>query len=148
MPSVHPFTCVDAIAFALFLAQPALLRRWGRELISTAESWVVVVISSLAAWLFVSSSIDESGSHNLTLGWALFALALTVIGFAAGERRQRWCGLAILGAAFVRVAVHDFWGFSDAGKGADLFRADGGVPGPELPLLQVRGQVARLALAN
>ncbi len=55
-------------------------------------------------------------SHNLTLGWALFALGLTVVGFAANERRQRWCGLGILVAAFIRVAVHDFWVFSDLMK--------------------------------
>jgi hypothetical protein len=117
----HAFTWLDATAFALFLTQPALLRHWGREVISEAESWLAVLASSGAAWLFVSNSISSAGSHNLTLGWALFALALTILGFAASERRQRWCGLGILAAAFVRVAVHDFWGFSDAGKVLTFF---------------------------
>jgi hypothetical protein len=113
---VHPFAWLDAGAVALFLAQPALLRRWGRELIGESESWTVVLISSALAWLFVSNSITTAGWQSLTLGWALLALALIVIGFAAQERRQRWCGLGILAAAFVRVAVHDFWGFDDEGK--------------------------------
>ena len=118
---VHPFTWMDAGAVALFLAQPALLRHWGRELISEAESWLVILVSAALAWLFATTSLTTAGSHNLTLGWALLALALIVIGFAAQERRQRWCGLGILVAAFVRVAVHDFWGFSDAGKVLTFF---------------------------
>jgi hypothetical protein len=118
---VHAFAWLDSGAFALFLAQPALLRRRGRELISEGESWTLIIFSSALAWLFVSDSITTAGSHNLTLGWALLALALIVIGFAANERRQRWCGLGLLAAAFVRVAVHDFWGFSDGGKVLTFF---------------------------
>jgi hypothetical protein len=118
---VHPFAWLDAGALALFLAQPALLRRWGRELIAEPESWLAIVFSSGLAWLFVCNSVTGAGSHNLTLAWALLALALIVIGFVAHERRQRWCGLGILAAAFVRVAVHDFWGFSDIGKVLTFF---------------------------
>jgi hypothetical protein len=118
---VHPFAWLDAGALALFLAQPALLRYWGRELISEGESWTAILISSALAWLFVSNSVTGAGSHNLTLAWALLALALIIIGFVAQERRQRWCGLGILAAAFVRVAVHDFWGFSDGGKVLTFF---------------------------
>jgi hypothetical protein len=110
------FTWVDALAFTLFLAQPALLRRWGRGLVTFEESWGVVLVSSGAAWLFVSNSVTAYAPQNLTLGWALYALALTLLGFVADERRQRWCGLGILAAAFVRVAVHDFWVFSDLYK--------------------------------
>jgi hypothetical protein len=117
----HAFTWLDAGAFALFLAQPTLLRHGGRELVSDAEGWLAVPASSGAAWLFVSNSITAADAHNLTLGWALFALALTLLGFATSERRQRWCGLGILAAAFARVAVHDFWGFSDAGKVVTFF---------------------------
>jgi len=116
-----PFTWMDAGAFALFLAQPALLRRWGRELISQEESWIVVLASSATAWIFVSNSVLAVAPQNLTLGWALFAVALTVVGFGSNERRQRWCGLVILLAAFVRVGVHDFWGFSDLYKVLTFF---------------------------
>lgn len=118
---VHPFTWPDAGALALFVAQPALLRHLGRDLISHTESWLVIGASSALAWLFATNSIAAAGSHNLTLGWALLALALIVIGFAANERRQRWCGLGVLVAAFARVAVHDFWGFSDVGKVVTFF---------------------------
>ena len=118
---VHPFAWLDTGALALFLAQPAMLRRWGRELISDGESWAAILLSSALAWLLVSNSITTAGSQNLTLGWALLALALIVIGFVAHERRQRWCGLGILVAAFARVAVHDFWGFSNVGKVLTFF---------------------------
>jgi hypothetical protein len=120
-PELHHFTWADAAAFSLFLAQPALLRRWGRDLVTAWESWAVILISAGMAWLFVSNSIDAAGSHNLTLGWALFALALTVIGFASNERRQRWCGLSILVAAIIRVGIYDFWGFSDLYKVLTFF---------------------------
>jgi hypothetical protein len=116
------FTWNAAGACLLFLAQPALLRRWGRELVSGVESWAVILISSAMAWRFVSDSIAAaSGPHNLTLGWALFALVLTLVGFAANERRQRWCGLGILLAAIVRGGVYDFWGFSDLYKVITFF---------------------------
>jgi hypothetical protein len=117
----NAFTWLDAGAFALLLAQPALLRRWGRELITNEESWVLIVVSSAVGWAFVSNSVNAADPHDLTLAWALFAVALTGIGFIANERRQRWCGLAILIAAFVRVAVHDFWGFSDLYKVLTFF---------------------------
>jgi hypothetical protein len=116
-----PFTWNNALAFALFLAQPALLRHWGREIVSQAESWVLVIVSSAFAWLFVNDAIIASQSGNLTLGWAFVALALIVIGFVANERRQRWCGLVVLVAALIRVGVHDFWLFSDGGKVLTFF---------------------------
>jgi hypothetical protein len=120
-PSVHPFAWLDASAVALFLAQPALLRFWARALVLDGERWLVTLASSGLAWLFVSNSINAAGSRDLTLGWALLALALIVIGFVAQERRQRWCGLGILVAAFARVGLHDFWGFSDGGKVLTFF---------------------------
>jgi Predicted membrane protein (DUF2339) len=113
---LHAFTWPDGIGFVLFLAQPAILRQWGRELVSIAESWTVIITSSTLSWFFVSNSVYAMRSHNLTLAWALFAVALTALGFVANERRQRWCGLAILVAAFVRVAVYDFWRLSDLYK--------------------------------
>ena len=45
----------------------------------------------------------------------------TVIVFAANERRQRWCGLAILVAAIIRVGIYDFWSFSDLYKVLTFF---------------------------
>ena len=114
--SSYAFTWADATAFALLLAQPALIRRSARELISDEEAWILILTSSAAGWLFVSNAVNAVDPHNLTLGWAIFALGLTVVGFAANERRQRWCGLGILVAAFIRVAVHDFWMYSDEMK--------------------------------
>ncbi len=115
------FTWPNAFGFLLFLAQPALLRRWGRELVTEAESWAVILLSTAMAWFFVSTSILAANSTNLTLGWALFAIALVLIGFAANERRQRWCGLVVLAAAIVRVGVHDFWLFSDVSRVLTFF---------------------------
>jgi hypothetical protein len=114
--SDEAFSWSIVIGFLLFLAQPAVLRRWGRSLVTEAESWALILLSAGAAWFFISHSIDAEGSNNLTMGWALYALALVVIGFAANERRQRWCGLAILVAAIIRVGVYDFWGYSDLYK--------------------------------
>jgi len=118
---LHPFTWPDMTGFVLFLAQPAILRRWGPALLSEVEDWAVVLASSAMTWLFVSNGVAAMESHNLTLAWALFAVALIAIGFVANERRQRWCGLAILVAAMVRVGVYDFWRFSDLYKVLTFF---------------------------
>lgn len=110
------FTWADAFAFALFVAQPALLRYLARDLVTREESWIVVLLSSGMAWLFTSNSITAYAGDHLTLGWAGLAVALILIGFAANERRQRWCGLGLLVAAILRVALHDVWQWSDLGK--------------------------------
>ncbi len=111
------FTWANGAAFTLLLLQPALLRHAGAAAISDAEHWIAVIVSSLAGWWFVSDSVLSGGSNaNVTLGWALFAVVLIVLGFAVRERRQRWSGLAILVAAIVRVGVHDVWGWSDVYK--------------------------------
>jgi hypothetical protein len=115
------FTWSDAMGVLLFLVQPAILRYWGRNLITHAESWAVVALSALLGWYFVSHSIDLSDAHDMTVVWALFALGLTVLGFAANERRQRWCGLGILVASIIRVGFYDFWGFSDLYKVLTFF---------------------------
>jgi len=120
-PPTIDFTWADATAVALFLAQPAILRRWGRDLITIAESWAVILLSSAMGWLFVSNYITASDSHNMTLAWAGFAVTLTLIGFIANERRQRWCGLLILVASIIRVGVYDFWGYSDLYKVLTFF---------------------------
>lgn len=116
-PGTVYFTWPDLFGFLLFLAQPALLRRWGRELVTEVESWAVILISAAASWFFVENFVFTVDSTKLTLGWALFALTLIAIGFAANERRQRWCGLAVLAASILRVAFHDFWLITD-----DLYR--------------------------
>ena len=117
----HPCTWVDAGACVLFLAQPALLRAWGRGWITGLENWVVSLASTAMTWLFISNAITATGSHNLTLGWALFAVALIVLGFVVGERRQRWCGLGVLLASIIRIGVYDFWGYSDPYKVLTFF---------------------------
>lgn len=110
--AVPPFNGWDAVGFALLLSQPATLRHWGRELVTMTESWTVIILSTATAWLFVSNAIAAK-SHQLTLGWAVVALVLTLIGFIAGERRQRWCGLGILLAAMIRGGIYDFWQLSN-----------------------------------
>jgi hypothetical protein len=117
----NDYLWTDSAAFLLFLMQPAILRHWGRDLVTELESWLLILVSCGMGWYFVSSSIDQAGSNNLTLGWAIFALAVTVIGFIANERRQRWCGLAILVASIIRVGLYDFWGFSDLYKVLTFF---------------------------
>jgi hypothetical protein len=120
-PIFPGFTWADTFGLALFLGQPAILRRWGRVLITEVESWTVILTSAGVAWIFISHSISLAGSNNMTLGWAIYALAVTVLGFAAKERRQRWCGLVILVAAIIHVGVYDFWGFSDLYKVLTFF---------------------------
>jgi len=120
-PVPMDFTWTDATAVTLFLVQPAILRRWARNLVTEAESWTVILLSAAMGWLFVSNYNDAVQPHYLTLGWAIFALTLTLIGFVANERRQRWCGLIILVAAIIRVGVYDFWGFSDLYKVLTFF---------------------------
>jgi uncharacterized membrane protein len=56
------------------------------------------------------------GGAYLTMGWALYAVFLYVAGLLAGERRQQWCGIAVLLVAFVRVALVDMWGLSNVYK--------------------------------
>jgi len=114
--SDNAFSWVTAGAFFLFLAQPAVLRHWGKNLVTEAESWALIILSAGMAWFFVSRAIDANGSNNLTMSWALYALALVVIGFAANERRQRWCGLFVLVIAIIRVGVYDFWTYTDLYK--------------------------------
>ena len=122
MSEVHyGTTWANALGLVLLLGQPALLRYGGRDIVSRLESWLLILLSSGLAWLYVSTSISDAQSFDQTLGWALVALALILIGFAANERRQRWCGLGVLVAAILRVAVYDFWKFSDFDKVITFF---------------------------
>jgi uncharacterized membrane protein len=48
----------------------------------------------------------------MTTSWAGYAFVLFLAGFLLQERRQRWCALAVLLAAVVRVFAVDFWNMS------------------------------------
>ncbi len=107
-------TFLNALALLLFLAQPALLRHQGRAFVTPLESWTLILSSVGTGWLFVSSWVwTRMSPHDLTMGWAVYALFLFLFGLLVGERRLRWCGLAILISAIVRVFCSDFWGLSN-----------------------------------
>jgi hypothetical protein len=113
---VHTLTWSNFGGIALFLAQPALLRYLSRDHVAKIESWAAIIASSLLGWMFVSDGIAATTSHYMTLAWALYAVVLMVISLASRERRQRWCGLAVLVAAMVRVGVYDFWHLTELYK--------------------------------
>lgn len=107
-------TWLNALALLALLAQPAFLRHAGRELVSKTETWALILFASLLGWFFVSGWVATRLQINyLTIGWALYAVFLFLLGLAVQERRLRWCGLVILLAAIVRVFAYDFWGFSN-----------------------------------
>ncbi len=106
-------TLLDDVAFLCLLSQPTFLRR-AAHLVTSAETWAVVIVSSLAGWHFASCWVaSRLDTHYLTLGWAAYALLLFLLGLCGSEHRQRWCGLAVLVAALVRVFIVDFWGLSN-----------------------------------
>jgi hypothetical protein len=110
-------TLLNGVALFLLLCQPALLRHRAPRLISEVESWGLVLISSAIGWIFVAEWVAVRVHPNyLTMGWALYALCLFILGLLTWERRQRWCGLGILLAAMVRVLFYDIWGFSNGYK--------------------------------
>jgi hypothetical protein len=105
-------TLLNGFAMLSFLVQPALLRR-ATDLVSKAESWIVILLSAGLGWFSASAWVVlRIHPSYLTMGWALFGLFLFVLGFLVREHRQRWCGLAIVLAAILRVGLYDFWGFS------------------------------------
>jgi hypothetical protein len=107
-------TFLNALAVLSFLTQPAILRHAARPLGTVAESWMLVLVSAATGWLYFSSSVAaRMGGGSVTAGWAVYALLLFVLGLILCERRQRWCGLAILLAAIVRVFAVDFWGLTN-----------------------------------
>jgi hypothetical protein len=107
-----PITFLNGLGLLAFLVQPGILRLDYRRTITPAEAWLVILASSGAGWLFVSVWAVRSHSNYLTMGWALLALLLVSLGVLARERRQRWCGLALLCFAIARVFWVDMWGFS------------------------------------
>jgi hypothetical protein len=112
---VDPFsvtTALTGLAVLSFLAQPVWIRRGG-DLLSPAESWTIILLSAGLGWFFVSSWITlRIHPGYLTVGWAVFGFFLFLFGLLLRERRLRWCGLGIVLAALLRVALYDFWGFS------------------------------------
>jgi hypothetical protein len=106
-------TLVNGVAMLLFLAQPTLLRHEAKALVTSLESWVLLLLAVATSWLFVSAWFwTQFGPGNLTMGWALYALFLFVFGQIVSESRLRGCGVAILLAAIIRLFGYDFWGFS------------------------------------
>jgi hypothetical protein len=114
-PSLATF--LNGLAFLALLAQPAFLRRLTPPRISQIETWAVILLSAGAGLIFVSEWMTiRIGGAYLTMGWALYAVFLYVIGLLVAERRQQWCGIAVLLVAFVRVALVDMWGLSNVYK--------------------------------
>lgn len=106
-------TFINGLAFLELLMQPALLR-YGNKAITSAERWILTLLAVGAGWLFTSSwALMRIGPGYLTMSWALYALFLFLFGLFFWERRLRWCGLALLLAAILRVFCHDFWGLSN-----------------------------------
>jgi hypothetical protein len=104
-------TFLNGLAMLLFLAQTALLRHEGKSLVTPFESWALILFSAGTSWLFVSAWVWTRLSPGyLTLGWALDALFLFLFGLLVRERRLRWCGMAVVVAAILRVFFCDIWG--------------------------------------
>jgi uncharacterized membrane protein len=110
----HPvMTFVSVMAILSFLTQPGILAHASKPLVTAVESWLLVLVSSLAGWVFVAGDAGARwGGGAITASWTVYALLLILAGFTMGESRQRWCGLAILVAAIVRVFAVDFWALS------------------------------------
>ena len=110
-------TFINGFAIFSLLSQPTLLRHAAAKVVSSFESWCLILLSAASGWLFVGAWVAERmNPRYLTMGWALYALFLFFFGLLVWERRQRWCGLAILVAAMARVIFYDIWGFSNGYK--------------------------------
>jgi len=107
-------TFLNAFAVLSFLVQPAVLRREFRPLVTSLESWTLLVFSVGTGWLFVSEwALTRVSSGSLTLGWALYALFLLLFGLVVRDRRLRWCGMAMVIAAILRAGFCDMWHLSN-----------------------------------
>ncbi len=106
-------TGLTALAFLGFLLQPSLLGDPERPLVTWLENRALLIFAIAGSWLFTSVWVETRWHAGcLTLGWALFALCLFVLGLLSADRRPRWCGIAILIAAVLRVLCVDLWGLS------------------------------------
>jgi hypothetical protein len=105
---------INGFAVLLFVAQTGLLRSGGKSLVTSIESWALILASVGTSWSFVSVWVWTRLSPGyLTMGWALFALFLFLFGLIVRERRLRWCGMAVIVAAILRVACWDMWSLSN-----------------------------------
>jgi hypothetical protein len=110
----HPvMTVLSTLAVLAFLAQPTILARAPKPTGTVSEAWSLILVSAVTGWVFVAgSAAAHLGAGSITASWAVYSLVLFLIGMLWHEKRQRWCGLAILLAAILRVFVVDFWGLS------------------------------------
>jgi hypothetical protein len=112
-PGHLPMTFISALAILSFLTQPAILLHAPRPVVTKSEAWLLILVSSLAGWVAVDGEAAARwGSSAITTSWAVYALILFLAGFLLHESRQRWCGLAVLLAAILRVFAVDFWNMS------------------------------------
>jgi len=106
-------TFLNGLAVVLFLSQPALLRHEGKSLVTRAESWTLILLSTALAWIFASAGVElRINPHYLTLGWSLTGLFIFIYGLIVREPRFRWCALGIILATILRVGCYDMWGLS------------------------------------
>jgi hypothetical protein len=106
-------TFTNGFALFLLISQTALLRHEGKSLVTTVESWVLILVAVGTSWAFVSAWVwTRLSSGYLSVGWALFALFLFLFGLLVREQRLRWCGMALVVAAILRVGLCDMWAFS------------------------------------
>jgi len=106
-------TFLNGLAMLLFLAQTALLRHEGKSLVTPPESRALILFSVGTSWLFVSAWVWTRLSPGyLTMGWAIYALFLFLFGLIVREPRLRWCGMAVVVAAILRVGFCDMWSLS------------------------------------
>jgi hypothetical protein len=112
-PVHQPLTLLTALALLSFLTQPAILAHAPRPVATSVEAWALILVSAATGWFAVSTEAAARwGSGAITTSWAVYALVLFLAGFFLHESRQRWCGLAVLLAAILRVFAVDFWGMS------------------------------------
>jgi hypothetical protein len=101
---------LNALGLLCLLLQPALMRLVGRRVVTELESWLLILAATVAGWLFVSAWIlPRETVAYLTMGWTLYALFLFCLALLSHERRLRWCGLAVLIAAIIRLLLVDMW---------------------------------------
>jgi len=106
-------TFLNGLAMLLLLSQPALLRHEGKSLVTRLETWILIILATATSWAFVSAWVwTRLTPGYLTMGWALDALFLFIFGLLVREPRLRWCGMAVVAAAILRVLCYDMWSFS------------------------------------